>query len=524
MSLLDILLKAEAAERQAAVRRTGYLHRHVGEEPLVVCAYNLSGEAAAPLGIVWGTARDDPTFAVAAEPRNRDVRFAAINKFSKTLYAFLQPYLVLVEQETSSGWTKQVAEDVPQLVFPNVSTRDYMTTRLGRSLRYLGLGKTFPAPIETQWAGAHLTWFSEQSRLPGQSVALAATELLKRHFSTGQSSLEDENLATLLAWIENVPGRGLDRILAAEQELPFGPVPDPDWEADIEPEVRAFSKALRDGKHGRAKKLEKSIAKIVKTALTDAYHATHRALDIARQIQPAEQATKRWAGDLRAWSTHAWVCSQYIPRRKKRHDPLRAAKLLEQWSQTLDHLDADEAFDDPLVMAAYDAEGNCVSGVVEDVNLDNREVKPGNKRRTLVPLVWVKCPGSTLLLEGTRVIWADDRGVVGVIRQIDERGNTSQVLLAIMGGHARGTRLPGFGSNAVFAALEVFGGQPPGSPDDVPWTHRPGAAPSHEKPRKDDPQTSADETDLGPDLAPTEVLALPSGDVTDPDEIPGVVS
>jgi hypothetical protein len=519
MTVLDVILQAEAAGRHSAVRRTAFRHRHLSNAPLVVCAYNLSGEAAGPLGFVWGTDPASPSGAFAAEPRNRDIRFAAINRFAAAFADWIRPFLVLVPEHRRDGNVMMVAQATPQIVFPNSATRDYVTARLGRSLRYLGLGATFPVPEPTQWAGSHLSWMAEHARFPGQSVVLAATELLRRHYATGQSALEDENLATLLAWIENEPGSGLARIRRAEdEEPPYGPVPDPDLETRIEPWVRGFSQARREEDAHAAATLEARVHEAVREPLLTAYAATHRALTHARSLTAAGGVATRNRTDLLQWSAHARQCAKFLPRFKKRHDPLRAARMLETWSHALEELDACEAFDDPLVMATYDADGLCVSGEVTAVDLDHKEVKSGNKRATQVPLVDVHCPGGTRLLPEMTVVWAGDRSVKGEIRDVvlGERG--ADVQIAILAGHKSGERIPKVSDSTVYAALDVFGGRGPDSPDEVPWTHRP--PPDGDGDRGDD----GDPTDVGTDLGPIEVLDAPSGTVGDPDDVPGVVT
>ncbi len=537
MSVLDVLFAAEAADRHMAVRRTAYRHRALSDEPFVVTVYNLAGEAAAPLAFYYGTEPEKGRLVVAAEPRNREVRFAGINAFCADFVEYIRPFLRTRSQlvgRPGLQYSLEMAIDAPQVVVPNRGTRDYLGTRLGRSLRYLGLGKTHPVPEATQWAGAHLSWLAEYTHMPGQSIFLAATELLSRHFATGQSALEDENLATLIAWIENQPGSGLAMIRKAETaQGAFGPVPDPELDHKLEPHVQGYGKAVRAGDEKTQQRLYRVVADLVGEPLHNAYRATHRAVAIMRQLTEAASVEDRWKIDLREWGGYARRCSRGMPRFARRHDALRAARLLEAWSRAADDLGIQEAFDDPLVMAEHDADGLCISGVVSRVDLEHREIKPGNTRQTLVPLVKVVATVEPQLLEGDEIVWAGDRGVEGVIRRITECKGSWEVEIAIVKGHKSGERVPRPRTEVVFAALTRFGGLSPSSPDEVPWTHRIGTS---EPLEGDDLTGSADaggvgdaeivaadtEDETGPDLSPEEVVA-PPGAATEPGEIPGVL-
>jgi hypothetical protein len=378
-------------------------------------------------------------------------------------------------------------------------------------MRYLGLGDTHDVPEATQWAGAHLSWLAEHALFPGQSIFLAATELLERHFVTGQSELENENLASLLAWIDNDPRQGLTQILAAD-ETALGPVPDPVWEASLEPLVKAWTEHQRAGDQAGMAKAAARVEALVAPKLREAYEATWKALDRARQIPVAGSVASRWETDKRQWGAHALRAEQRIPRFARRHDVLRAAYMMEEWSGALEQLAFHEAIDDPLVLAELDAAGRCVSGKVCEVNLENHEVKPGNKNKTLVPILHIELAGPSTLLVEDSVLWAGKPTVRAEIRSIDE----GKAVLAVLSGHKHGALLPARGSTAVFAAMSTFGGQSPTGPDEVPWTHRVAE-------EAIEPDDVGEADDGSPDLSAGELLGLPVVGVIGSDAVPGVV-
>lgn len=519
MSLVDLIMAAEAAQAHVAVRRTAYRHQYLAAKPLVVVAYNLSGEAAAPLGIMYGT-NSNPTkasLAVAAEPRNRDSRFGAINAFAADFVEFVRPYLVLKTEPTKSGTFRQVAVDAPQIVVPNRGTRAYLGARLGRSLRYLGLGETHDVPEATQWTGAHLSWFAEHSNLPGQSTFLAMTESLSQHFVTGQSALEDENLAALMAWIDGVPGDLLPELERLEEQA-YGPVPNPKWEAKLEPFVKAYTDGLRAGDAQKVGLAEQTVEKEVRGALSVAYVATHRAIDVLRGIDPAAGVADRWKTDVFEWSDHARRSARGIPRFARRHDALRAARQLQRWSSAADALETEQAFDDPLIMARLDAEGRCVTGSVTSIDSDNKEIKPGGRNRTRVPLIELSLTAPTRLLADEVVLWTADNRVKGVLRFIDDTSAT----VAIMSGIKA---LDDYGVSAsddvMFAGLNPWAGPDPWAPDEVPWTHSESTTSELAGNLADDP--IAGTIDGSPDMSVAELGEVPIVGVVTPDDEPGSV-
>ena len=516
MSLVDLLLTAEAARAHRAVRRTAYRHVHFTDRPLVVVAYNLSGEAAAPLGIMYGTDPEAPKLVVAAEPRNRECRFAAINEFADDLDAFVRPHFALRTEPKRSGGFRQVASSAPQVIVPNRSTRSYLGSRLGRSLRYLGFDGTHEVPEATKWAGSHLSWLAEHANLPGQATFLAMTETLGDHFVTGQSALEDESLAALLAWIDGVSGDLLPELERIELEEAYGPVPNPRWEARLEPFVKAWGDGLRGGDEQKQATAASRVTESVRDALSEAYAATHRSITILRAVDPAASVAARWANDVYEWGAHVRRAKTGIPMFARRHDALRAAASLQRWSAAADELETARAFDDPMVMARLDAEGRCVTGAINSVDAQNKEVKPGNQRATRVPLVELTLTGATRLLAGEVVRWVGEKKIKGIVRFVDDMTAVVAITDQVK---AFDTRAWPVGVEVMFVGLDPWEGPNPWGPEEIPWTHR--EATTTELAGDAAPGDGA--TDGSPDMTPAELAEVAVVGAVGPDVEPGVV-
>jgi hypothetical protein len=94
--------------------------------------------------------------------------------------------------------------------------------------------------------GRWLTYLAERSEHPGSSAMLAMTEALGMHWASGQSALEDANLAALLGWIDPADGvTGREAAIAAEDPLvwpPAGPSTDPAFDNEVlAPAIRAYA-------------------------------------------------------------------------------------------------------------------------------------------------------------------------------------------------------------------------------------------------------------------------------------------
>ena len=221
MSLITTLARLEAVDTGRAQPLATVRHRHLSEDPLVLVPLTTAGEAGAPLGALVGTDRDTPRLLVVPQPRDRDLRFAFLTELANVVLPYIDTYAQDVEaaerNETDPETGKRVkvevelCADAPQLIMPSRAGIDFVRL-LGRSMRFRRTAEQdpetpHPAPPHVPLLGRWLTHYGERARVPGSSLLLALTDVLSRHWATGQSSLEDQHLGALLAWIDSARGR-----------------------------------------------------------------------------------------------------------------------------------------------------------------------------------------------------------------------------------------------------------------------------------------------------------------------------
>ncbi len=477
MSALDVLLSIDAAATATAQRRATVRHRHLSPAPMGIVAYRMSGEAGAPLGILFGTNEDDATLLVAPEPRNRAIRFREVfNPLAAALTSWLARYELMKPDEKKPD--RLICHQVPQILVPNRATAAFVSSVLGRSLRYLKNHDDFPIPATTPLLGTHMTWFHQQSQMPGSCVVLAATDLLRRHWATGQSALEDEDLHVLIGWID--PDDGLTGAATAEQveerrlraEIPaVGPTPDPIWDRDVlEPLVDRFNekRGSDDGRdvveaHGEP------INSAVRTALEHGWAAMWRAHALMQGWPVGASVDDRWTRDKWAWTSHVQRVQDGQAFFRTKDTAKQAAFTLASFERAQRALDIGEVVDDPLVLAGLVANGEALLGEV--VSHDSQHTIPGKgNRRRYRPLIELQLNDPCSIPVGGKLAWLDNPKVQAQVKTL----SGTRVTLMVTAGMGRANNpspLPAIGELASFA--DIVDASPPAlrPPQDVPWTH-----------------------------------------------------
>ncbi len=476
MDTLHTYLALRAANERKAVAKVTRRHVHISPRPMVIIGYHLAGDIGAPLALIWGTDRTArPHSVVVAEPRNRQLRFDALETFGQSLVEYLSGYVATRLESRSSGETEPVCIDAPQIVVANPATAEWLFGIVGRFTRSLSAaGDPAPAPI-VPLAGKHLSFF--HNLLPGSSLVLPATEILSTHWQTGQLPSEDLNLSALLGWI--APGEGLDGPAAARQgedSPPAGPLSDPNWDArKLSPLIDQWHAAKTDEAQSAVfGELDAEIREQLDHTWEDCWRAIH----LVNTLPEGDRVARRWERDRRAWTRHHLTMETGTARFRNIPTPVQSAKTLGVLEQATTELQAEMALDDPLVMAAYVASGEALSAKV--ISVDATRTIPGPRRQVRRPLVifepllpFTRPAGTTLFLVSAPDVEFEILSATGdeVRAQVNKGAVSSSTL----------SRLPNPGDNVVLSPFTKSEFYPRPQYDDVPWTHR-LAEPAEEDP------------------------------------------
>ncbi|WP_405492550.1 hypothetical protein [Streptomyces sp. NBC_00096] len=531
MSLMNTLARLEAVRAGRAQALATVRHRHLSGRPLVFVPLTTAGEAGAPLGAMVGTDPDAPHVLVIPQPRDRDLRWEFLAELAGQVVPYLESYADAVEPvertETDPETGKRVkveAElclDAPQLIVPSRTGIEYVRL-LGRSMRFRRTAEEdpenpYPAPARVPLLGRWFTHLAERSRVPGSSMLLSATDLLSRHWATGQSNLEDQHLGALLAWIDPPPGTtGAERALRAElgrgadgQLLvpPAGPATDPAFDNKLlAPAIARFDAARAaaaaapngngsgngngDGARDRARAAaERAVRQLVVSQMQSTWNAVWQAVGLLRELPAGERAEDRWTGDRWSYTGHRDRVRAGEAPQPRRDDAVTAARKLATRETEQVRLEAQEALDDLLVMAGRRLAGEAFAGEVTEVVMEWTESKRPSPR----PLVTVATEDRPQLADGAEDGSGGGSGGAKVYRSLDGRPQSAQfvrrevdgrLVLRLLDKMGRGKdpepgSVPEKGDRVCWTLFEHDARGGPKLPDaeQTPWTH--GGPPAH---------------------------------------------
>ncbi|QYX79821.1 hypothetical protein [Streptomyces akebiae] len=515
MSLITTLARLEAVSTGRAQPAATVLHRHLTAHPLVLVPLTTAGEAGAPLGALVGTDRDAPRLLVVPQPRDRDLRFAFLAELADIVLPYVDGYADVVEaaerNETDPETGKRVkvevelCADAPQLILPSRTGIDFVRL-LGRSMRFRRTAEQdpeapHPAPPRVPLLGRWLTHFGERARVPGSSLLLALTDLLSRHWATGQSGVEDQHLGSLLAWIDPPEGesgeaaaRRAELARDAEGQLlcpPAGPATDPAFDNKLlAPAIERYDRARlalaaaedgleADDRLGALTAAEQEIRALVESRTRPTWDAVWHGLDLLRALPEGAHAADRWTRDRWSFTGHRDRIAAGEPPQPRVDDAVTAANKLAAREREQARLDAQEALDDPLVMAGRRLAGEAFAGEVVDVVMAYSEGKRPSPR----PLVTVRTRDRPHLGERAKVyrsLGGKPQTAEFVGHGPDEAldGGESLLVLRIMDKMGRGKEpevgsVPEKGDLLCFTLFEhdQRGGAKLPDPEETPWTH-----------------------------------------------------
>lgn len=529
MSLIATLARLEAVSTGRARPAATVRHRHLSDRPLVFVPLTTAGEAGAPLGALVGTDRDAPHLFVVPQPRDHDLRFAFLAELADVVLPYIESYTDTVEaaerNETDPQTGKRVkvevdlCADAPQLIVPSRAGVDFVRL-LGRSTRFRRTAEQepeapYPAPPRVPLLGRWLTHFGERARVPGSALLPALTELLARHWATGQSSLEDQHLGKLLAWIDPPEGAsGAEAALRAElardadgQLLcpPAGPATDPAFDNKLlAPAIERYDRARAalaaaedglqaDDRLAALTAAEREIRALVASRTRPTWDAVWRGIDLLRALPEGAHVEERWTRDRWSFTGHRDRVLAGEPPQPRRDDAVTAANKLATREREQARLEAQEALDDPLVMAGRRLSGEAFAGEVTEVVMAYGEGKRPSPR----PLVTVRTDDRPHLGERAKVY----RSLGGKPQAAEYVGDEGEGLLVlrIVDKMGRGKEpepgsVPEKGDRLCFTLFEhdQRGGAKLPDPEQTPWTH--GGPPGEETavPETADPVTEED--------------------------------
>lgn len=454
MSKYRAALRIRAFEAGEAQPYRELRHFHVADRPFVMAYVQMAGETFSLWACLCGRDRDNPQWIIADDPRNRDLQSEAFAELAGVLNAEITESLN--------------SEFEPMQIWVSNATAGQNLGRLSRVMRARQVSE------DVSLAGSYLDLYAQSMAAPTSSLCIAATEALRRQRVTGQSDLEDANLAAQLVWWDRrllakfhptiKAGRAktmsvFEAAVEAER-LPMGTLTSPDSDEEMQPLLSQMSDLRRSGT--TSSKLSRQLTEKLQAEvwpIWDAIWEAHRAVS---RIKEAPSADLGWQRDS---SSFHWF-HDYFTRGGKRtftDSPIRAAKLLATWEAAQADAARAQVAEDRLALVEAVLDNNAVIGVVTAVS----EKKNGKSKH---PVLTVDVD-DTELTKGVDLWWRDNLKVKGEIVAVETVKAGVRLTIEITGG-MRNNVLPAWGDEVVFITLAPSFPIRPPMPESPPWTHR----------------------------------------------------
>jgi hypothetical protein len=477
MSMLSALAHVQAMESMQAVPLTEFRHQRLSGRPLVIIPLAMAGEAGAPMAAMVGSAKRSGTLLVVGQPRNREQRFA----FAADLGRIVMDYINSFRQDRRGEGERSRYSEAPQILVPNPGGVKALAD-LGRMCRFRTTTGPYAVPDVVPEFGMWLTFLVDRAEQAGTSVLLPVTAMLAEHWATGQSTLENQNLASLMAWIAPPPGLSVEQAMADAENLyvcpPAGPSTSPEFDnRDLAPAIRKFDKARALGDPHALATAEFDLRELIAGQIHPTWRMVWQAISLLRSVPEAPRTAKRFEGDCKAFTDYSdYRDAGGLPQRK-RDTAIGAARRLGWLERALAEFESDMAFDDRFVLADRRSAGEAFAGTVVEAE-PGRMVTTDKNRRVPRPLVTVRTEDPVRLAADTKLISPSlPAGHKAMIVSVLPDGDTTRVTVEITGGMGRG-RVPKQGTvpepGQHVAYLPDPGWRPtpqfPAS-DATPWTH-----------------------------------------------------
>jgi hypothetical protein len=492
VSALAAFARAKAASDGVAQPVSTVRHVHIADRPLVLVGLTLAGEANAPLAVMVGDDPESGELLVVTQPRNRDQRFAFAAELARIVVGYVDGYRSRAETVRSGrGEERQRYASAPQVLVPNAATTGFVRL-LGRSTRFrrpTGDHAVDPAvPVLGRW----LSFLGERTEVPGSCLMLAMTQALALHWASGQSAIEDLNLAALMGWIDPPAGlTGPQAALSAEDPLVWpsaGPATDPVFDNEVlAPLITACSGPGMNAERQRIAVM--NLQKELRGQLAPTWTLMWRAAGLLRSLPPGAHVPGRWDSDRDAFTSYCEQLRDGGPPQPRRDSAVAAASRLNWLERAQASYAAQRAFDDPLVLAQYRVTGEAFGGVVTAA--EPGRVDATGKRRKLRPLITVVTQDPLRIEEGDGVTSPSRPGQAATVRSVTADAGGRAVVLELTSGMGRALvaapgSVPAIGERLCYTTLtdsyQLRGTFP--AREDTPWTH--GGPPPLYVPNPDD--------------------------------------